>query len=418
MLKIIQRTLCLIGFLLLLPITVSHANPQYSYQSQNDTDQLQAIINPPNNASNTNTWLGADVGSSIKLTANKYIWIFGDTLLGSVSQKSRTLDTMIHNTVGTTTCNTNTASCRRIQKYDENNENNVTGIFTFPNTNQYYWPMAGSILINKLFITGNAVSTSNDTGEWIPIVGTNFILVDNPMSTPSSWQYTVYTVPHTNANLNWTSAAVKQESWLYIFGAQKASDQAITTDTVLSRITLENAEASDWTEMEYWSNKNKWEKNISSSNDLGIIPGLPGTSEMSIAYNDTFGWYTVQIPAFTFDVHFYTAKNLIGPWVDQGKIYTIPQPWNPTAGSDSTTSFFVYAAKVHPELATSENEIVLTYNINQMDTQSFINNLTEPAYWGLYVPQFATVKVNKNSLLNPQISSHARIRVYDKPSGL
>ena len=392
MLKAIQRTLFLTGFSLLLPITALHANEQYRYQTQNDTHSLQAIINPPSNASNTNTWIGADVGSSIKLTENKYIWIFGDTLLGSVSDKSRIYNTMFHNSVGTTHCNAASASCQKIQKYQGDA---VSGVFTLDSPNQYFWPTAGSQLNSKLFLNGyniNSETADSPTSSG----GTSFVLVDNPMQPPSHWHYQIYSVPNTDINLNWAAAAVKQGDWLYIFGTKKTENKTAAYNTVLARITLHNAENAKWSEMEYWLGQSQWSKTFSSSDALASISGLPGTTETSIGYNDYFKWYTVQIPsAFGYQAHFYTASNLTGPWVDQGVIYTIPKRWNSTGVTDTSKFFITYAAKVHPEFASSNQEVVFTYNINTLDLKSIVTLIAQSYYWPLYVPQFVTIQVNK-----------------------
>jgi hypothetical protein len=37
---------------------------------------LQSLINPP--TSSETIWIGADVGTSIRLSKNRFLWLFGD----------------------------------------------------------------------------------------------------------------------------------------------------------------------------------------------------------------------------------------------------------------------------------------------------------------------------------------------------
>lgn len=383
--------LCYCSVSLWLIFAAVLANADDVVQTENARIILQNIIDPPYDSAEANTWLGADVAASIGLSPNKYVWIFGDTLLGTISHQSRHIDQMSHNTIGIMLCDSPYKTCGTVQKYPQGNDT----FFVLNNKAQYYWPTAGSKLLSKLFLTGYVINNAADPKNWIDIAGTGFILIDNPTEDPSRWTYHIDTILNTDAHLNWATAAVVQDTWLYIFGSQEVNDGSHTSNTVLSRIRLTSAESGHWSDIEYWLGEDRWQKNLlSSSESLGKVPGLPEESEMSFGHNKTLGWYTVQIPVWSFDVHLYTAQALTGPWVDQGVIYTIPSPWNPADNPDPTSSFFIYAAKVHPELSQTDAEIVFTYNVNQMDPQGLISNVAKPQYWGLYVPQFVVMRVS------------------------
>lgn len=358
------------------------------------TATLQAMIDPPNHSESPNTWLGADVSASIKLNSNTYVWIFGDTLLGRVSHHVRYVDHMRHNSVGFRFC-VSKYYCGFLQKYTQDND----PVFTFNKAHQYYWPTAGSQLSTKLFLTGYVVHDFVDQAEqkaWLNIAGSGFVLVDNPMAKPAQWKYHTHALANTDAYLNWATATVVQDDWLYIFGCQTIKKASTTnSSTVLSRIRLSDAESSTWSQIQYWHGGHRWQKETATpSNELGKVPGLPGISEMSLAHNPVLGWYTLQIPALSFDVHLYTARALTGPWLDHGVIYTVPQRWKLAGKANYADDFIVYAAKIHPELSKNDNEIVFTYNINQIDFMALINNLKKEKYWQLYIPQFVVVKVN------------------------
>ena len=121
-----------------------------------------------------------------------------------------------------------------------------------------------------------------------------------------------------------------------------------------------------------------------------MTPTVKRLKKMSIDYNDYFGWYTVQVSAFKKDVHLYTSKKIVGPWIDQGVVYTIPK---------FSTPVFAYAVKIHPELSKKKNRIVFTYNINQFCFQDLINNIKKQEYFQLYIPYFVEVNIAKTHQL-------------------
>lgn len=356
----------------ILQAAPARADVHYSYHAEKDTRILQALIDPPNSSQNPITWMGADIASSAPIGKGKYTWIFGDTIVGTTLNRSRTLMKMTHNSIGITSCYN--AHCNKIQKFNTNSSGHPSDIIFLDDRNQYYWPSSGIRLKNKFFFTGYTLKKAKN----ITIVGTTFVLVDNPDSPPSKWKYQTYFLPHTSEKVNFATAIVKRGKWLYVFGESKPAM------TVLLRISMTDAELGNWKNIEFFSHPYIWTSNIKS---LAPITGLPATSEMSLDNNDYFGWYTVHIAFLSHDVHLYTADKLIGPWVDQGIVYTITLP--------SNNHFFAYNAKAHPELAKTKNQLVFTYNINQFDFSDFIKNINNQQYWRLYIPQFVIVDTKK-----------------------
>jgi hypothetical protein len=211
------------------------------------------------------------------------------------------------------------------------------------------------------------------------------------MTTPPNWQYHTYNILATDKNFNLATATAIQNQWLYIFGA--STDSKKKHITVLSRISVKDAEKGHWSHIQYWLGDTHWGNSISSSHILAAINGLPGTSEMSVEHNNYLGWYTIQVPFLSAEVHLYTATRLTGPWTDKGVIYTIPHPCDVKQKVNTNNVFFAYAAKIHPELATHQNDIIFTYNINQFNVQDFLQNIKNKKYSCLYLPQFVAVSV-------------------------
>lgn len=371
--------------------------------------KLQQLINPPSNGE-PNQWLGADAATSIKIDDERYIWLFGDTILGTSNFPSRdplpaTAGGFIHNSVGVSEYHHGHWS--PIVKYFKPG---YKAIFSPAANNQYYWVLAGHMIHHKLFLVAcrlqspqrmtapfylspRTLFTSKSKPPVMTILGTTFLLVANPQDPPDQWQVEKsWDVSDTNAALNWYSAVVRQGSYLYIFGEQGSG---LFAQTILSRMKLADVADCNWQQREYFTGSGQWSATASPV----ALAGLPGTSEMSIIRRH-HRWYTLQIswnplkryPHFIkYTVTPYTAAELDGPWKKQTDIYTVPAPWN-TAMQQGVNTYAAYAPKLHPELA-EHGELVFTYNTNvnalglkRHATKIFYNKLRSNQ--GLYIPQF------------------------------
>lgn len=381
----------------------------YVHATYSATSRLQTLINPPSDGQ-PNQWLGADAATSIKISDQRYVWLFGDTILGVSNFPKRApypaiQGGFIHNSVGV--ANYEKGHWLPIQKYFRQG---YKAIFSPVDSNYYYWVLAGAMVKGNLFLVAcrlheptRIVATHRSLQnsqviqkkpQSMGIVGTTFLLVDNPQSPPDQWQVAkTWDVPGTNALLNWYSAVVKTHNYLYIVGER---GQGLAAHTILSRMTLADAADGDWQQRKYYIGKHQWSQQSAAVS----ISGLPGTSEMSIIRRHN-KWYTLQVtwnavknnPRFIrYSITPYTATQLIGPWTRRPDLYTPPAPWN-TAMVDGVNTYSVYAPKLHPELA-QHGELVFTYNTNvnglglnpQQANTIFYHKIR--TLRGLYIPQF------------------------------
>jgi hypothetical protein len=354
-----------------------------SYVYARHEKSLQSLINPPKGV-DKKTWLGADAATSIHISGNRYIWLFGDTIIGKSNFPKRYPLTpadggFVHNSVGVTQCAKGT--CSPMKKYFKPG---FKAVFSPETPNQYYWVLSGSMIYKKLFLVACRLDSKSTA-----ILGTTFLVVDNPESLPSQWHVeTAYNVPNTNDQLNWFTSVVKNNNYLYIFGEQGTGYNA---KTVLSRISLEAVANQQWNRRQFFSN-GVW----ASTAKPTVIKGLPGTSEMSVIYYHD-KWFTIQIPPFGYKVIPYKADNLSGPWKADSALYTIPAPWS-TEKRDGKLVFSTYAPKLHPEMSRHD-EVVMTYNTNtnnfvigsKLANKIFYADLPQVKYQGLYIPQFGTL---------------------------
>ncbi|MFW6104592.1 MAG: DUF4185 domain-containing protein [Candidatus Bipolaricaulota bacterium] len=380
--------LCLL-IVLLVTFQGITSTEEFKLQEATRPAKLQALINPGGNSGEL-TWLGADAATSVKITPDRYVWLFGDTILGKYKDGVRKYSVFIHNTIGVTKRDSQ-GNFTRIQKSYKKEDGKFRAIFTSQKSHIFYWPLVGTSLDSSLLVAASKVTTK-DT-KTFKILGTTFFTVENPMDPPEEWNYQGEFLPNEDG-ITWGNALVKQDEWVYVFG-QKG--KGLSSKTVLAKIRISDAKKGAWSKQLKFVDE-KWKP----SPPPDPIEGLPGTSETTIQYSPFFGWYCLQIPPFSFNIRLYTAERITGPWRDRGAVYTIPSPWSTEKTDGGKHVFSTYAAKSHPELAEEESEIVLTYNIN---LNPFVQGLTsklgdyigKKKYSELYIPQFVSLKFQKKS---------------------
>src|SRR5262249_54048544 len=132
------------------------------------------------------------------------------------------------------------------------------------------------------------------------------------------------------------SALVPSESYVYAFGQL---DVGFHARTVVSRLALDAIDRPGWQPRpEYWLRGENgaapaWSGRFALDR-LQEIDGLPGTSEAAFERSAELGWVTFQIPPLAFEIHAYTAPDLLGPWRDRGVVYRVPPPWSTTPRLD------------------------------------------------------------------------------------
>jgi len=324
-------------------------------------------------------WLGGDVASSAPLSADRWVWIFGDTLLGrarrdcprGVSYCGRLLEddperAMIANSVAVMRI----ASDGRpepLEPYWRTVAGRPAPIFEAERQGEFLWPLAVARTGRPLLVTASV--HTRETGLFS--LGSVLVRVDNPDDLPTRWRYARHVLPDTiraapgRAQLSWATALVPLGAHVYLVGEHGTGPGS---QTVLARFRAEHVAASWQPALEYLIGDGTdlaWQRTFDAAR-LHHIPGLPGTSECTFHQASDGTWRTYRIPPGTFEIRLYTAVSLLGPWTDEGIVARIPAPWNEARRSDGSPRYAAYAVKAHPELGSADRP-VLTYNVNVTD---------------------------------------------------
>jgi hypothetical protein len=347
------------------------------------------------------TWLGADVATSIQVAEDHYVWLFGDTYLGSVETEddcrndesycNRVAETHppeVHNTIGV--AKRQDGSWGASEKYWRVGERGRPEAIFRSGPEHFYWPMTGAMVGRKLLVAAARMSH----GELL-VAGTTFFLVSNPEDNPDTWVYTSHDADTSNG-ISWTTAVVKDAPWIYIFGEP---EYALGAGSVVSRIAVNDAEAGNWGNREYLQRQAEGPSRWGKERDSLFDTKLPAVSETSIEWDPGRGrWYSIQIPPFTFSVELHTATSLEGEWTAAGEIFRLPSQWSEatictddgSADCQDGPAYLAYAAKLHPWLADGD-EIVFTYNVNNSLESLTRGDEVLRSTIGFYVPQLVSV---------------------------
>lgn len=377
---------------------------------------LQELIDPYPSTSGP-SWLGGDVASSIRLADDRWVWIFGDTLLGEVRDRcapdrpycDRAVAGpgagMIANSAGTMVRSADGVLSPIVKYWRTDQSGAPAPIFVAPGDG-FLWPLAGVRVGQQLLVAANRHTTESGLAP----AGNLLLRVWNPDAPPDAWLYDVWPLPGFRAGgegvpgLSWTAALVAHGDYVYLFGSR---DVGFEARTVLARLDARALADPGWEPaLEYLhagvaGSPAQWRIAL-DPDGLHLVEGLPGTSEASIDFAEGLGWYTFQIPALHYDVRLYTAANLLGPWQDRGVAYELPAAWRATRGlcTDADRAevqggatipgcdplYAAYAPKSHPELA-GDGGLVVSYNVNTWGGGLDAAVHALETLHGFYVPQ-------------------------------
>jgi hypothetical protein len=321
-------------------------------------------------------WLGADVATSIHLCGrdnSTYLWLHGDTLVGTFSNGNRNIQSMPRNSVAIFNVNDKTYN-HFIKPADPGNPAH-RGFWSPQNISQWYWPTSGACVNGSMTVLSMKIEPGPpglfpfiEVGYDAIILGPVSNLDDDPMKWPT---------PQTISILNQNSSFVlgnavgvdENMQMVYLLGSMGEKNSAY-----IARIPFTDWNNQNWTALEYYSALNIWEMWRDSLIPQTLFENCP--SETTLFYQPLLSsWYIVIANTFLSDsVGILTAPTITGPWTQTMiPLYTI--------SSDLLQGSFCYAGKSHPELAKNSSEIIFSFVCNTPTIPELINRTD------VYVPR-------------------------------
>jgi hypothetical protein len=331
-------------------------------------------------------YLGADAALSIPLPDGRVLWLFGDTLIGRQEQGKRIFEAMPRNTVA-------------IQYPGAVCPENIEWIFTgrqgIPSDflslpkdeqNRWFWPGTGVCIDAELFLFGYRVTFAKSGCEALSfrVLDSWMMRVRDTSGHPREWQIEAQPFPSSLHKGLFCSACLFEEPFLYLLGIYFKSGLKSFQDTssVLARVHVEDLRKNESLfHLEYWS-EGRESPDWTGDPDPPAVLYKPGVTECSLFYDAPRGRYlaTTYRPSKP-DFYITTAPSLTGHWSPPALI-------SREQDSRPVQSHLYYAMRMHPHLASTRDEMILTYIVN---TRSFADLLTS---CDKYYPRFLRIDLN------------------------
>lgn len=335
--------------------------------------ELEALFRP------TDGWIGGDCGCTVRLSGERLLWFFGDTLIGQVNDGRRCLAALVNNSIAVQDLADSAAPVRFVVHLDAKG---APDAWLRPDDcDTWFWVLAASRVGERVYLHVTQVAKSCDGQFGFQPCGQFLGAVENSNEDPSDWRVTLHRIPFTTyaptKERTFGVCALVDKKHLYIYG----TDEDPTTnprrrDLTLARAPIDAVE--DFASWRFWSGA-RWLKSpgraariVENCGSEGSVHWIPAIRRYVMIYSP--GGISAEIAA-------RTARKPSGPWSEPATIYRCPE-MDPAAG------VFTYAAKAQPHLAPSDNELVIIYFANAYSLEPVIANP------GLYLPKFVRMKVS------------------------
>lgn len=368
-------------FLFLLFIILSNSIPADKQKSPivevisaEPAPELTELFKPPKRG-----WLGADGATSVAISKDKILWLFGDTILGNKTDAGKRSGTIVRNTIGVQDLSEGYPG--KVDFYWEIPGNIPTAYLLAEGFDQdfWYWPGSGAMVDGELFLFCYKIFPGTGPEAFAFEIGEmTLIQIPNPSDNPAKWKKIITPLGIGNNNQGFCSAVLTEKPYFYFLGFD---DSPTERRAILARAKIDELKSGKGREaLEFWTESSEggeWSNKIENLLPLFV----PGETETSLQYDSNSGRYiTVFMKLFEPDIYIISAPKITGPWTDPIKVYTTPEP-------AKDKNYSAYASKAHPELARESNELIITYVVNAND---FWGIFTDP---NIYFPQFVRIKL-------------------------
>lgn len=330
-------------------------------------------------------FLGADGGASVLLGKDRVLWIFGDTIIGTIRDGQRK-GMLIRNSIAIQKL---TKDGPGTIKYYWDLTDNIPGAFFHPDSffkPYWYWPGTGVTINGKTYLFLSKVGEGKGgAGFAFRGLGCTLFIIENPDDSPDKWKMSKVDLIERNNHFNINTAAIVEGDFVYLLGySDGPNDNPLERVAILSRIPINKLDsANPGDSIQYWSKGGQW---LPTHENLEPL-FQPGTTESALYYDSVHKRYiTAVIRPFSPDYYIFSAEKLTGPWSEPQKIYDIPD-------LARNKLYHAYAGRIHPMLPCGPNELVLSYVVNTTDFWSMFSALD------IYYPRFIRVRFKTSGKL-------------------
>jgi hypothetical protein len=337
----------LLVLLLLLPSACSHPFLQIAVK---ELPAYEALFQ------RTEGWTGGDGIFSVRLDSDRTLWLFGDTFIGEVKGGRHIDPLLVNNTLA-------------IQKGLEPDKAEIKFFYRSaadgkpeafmqpPDGVGWLWPYHGLRTPDGLFLFQVQVDRSEGPpGFDFKPVATWLIHISNPDDSPDQWKLSSNKIPWSREDRLFGSSVLAVGDECLIYGTEEKVVSGFSEKKMfLARVPVSRLK--DFCQWRFFS-RGEWVPNPEGAEML--LANM--ANEFSVSFQPALNQYVLVYTQDSLSefIVLRLAREPWGPWSEPIRVYRCPEAtWDPRA--------FCYAAKGHPELSRSSEELIVTYTTNSSD---------------------------------------------------
>ena len=354
-----------LGFLLLFSLVSCQTSPRFKVESLPDYEALFQRISG---------WTGGDGAYSTALGENRFLWLFGDTLIGEVKDGRRVITGMVPNSIAIQMGNAPPAASITFVP-----DGSLAPFFKPDEGYGWFWPYHALRTPEGLYLFLLQLErTDNAPPFGFRLVSTWLGHVENPGEPPQNWVFSRRKIPWGNAQRVFGSFVLMEGNYYYIYGTvAELIKEGIRWHMILARAPMGRlGDFNSW----LFFRDGEWVANVDRAGR--ICENV--ASEFSVSFQPLLNQYVLVYTEKGFsgsskDGVMRLSPTLHGPWSDPIPAYRCPE-------AQRDPRICCYAAKGHPEIGLSPGELILTYIANSCD-----GDLKVLSDANLYRPRFLRI---------------------------
>ncbi len=325
-------------------------------------------------------WIGGDCVYSVEVGPKRVLWLFGDSILGTVKDGRRAGAVMVNNTVGVQDGLGKDATIRFVS--GKTKEDKAAAVFIPTDGKGWFWVQAAVRVGERLFVFLPQVEKTKEPGALgFKQIGQWLAVVENPDDAPDKWRVKQQKVSFADFDpkreRSWGSAVLADGEYVYVYGFDEERGKGAGK----RRLTIARVPAEKLDDFAAWRFRTADGWSDKPADAVPLADGL--ATEFSVS----------RVPGGKGYVAVYTENGLgarivgrfadtpEGPWSAPVLLYQCPE-------MAKDKGVFSYAAKAHP-WAPADNELVISYCVNAWEFARLFRDEE------VYRPKFVRVQLGQ-----------------------
>lgn len=319
-------------------------------------------------------WTGGDGAYSTALGSDRFLWLFGDTFVGEVKD-GRHVDARLVNNSAAIQMGKEPRAASIHFFYQILPDGRPTAFVQPEDSLGWFWPYHAVRTPEGLYLfllqverTGNSQAFAfRPVSNWLGHVG-------NPEEPPDRWIISQRKIPWGSEQRQFGSFVLTQGDYCYIYGiAVERVQGLLSKHMILARAPVDRL--GDFHSWRFFAD-GEWIADVSRAGR--VCENV--ASEFSVSFQSVLNQYVLVFTeeGLSESIVIRLSPTLHGPWSSPIRVYRCPE-----ARRDAR--IFCYAAKGHPEIAVSPEELIITYVTNSTDFELIRSDAS------LYRPRFLRI---------------------------